>query len=201
MTAPDRDQLLAAIYGYTYGQRILGTIACKACRQPYDLEFQLLDLMNNLQADVDETLVQPKGNGTYRLADGRHFRLPTAEDELAVWHLPEAEAERALLQRCVLEGDPEADPALIQSAMQTVGPVLDLDLNATCPECGEQQAFHFDIQSYLLSALQSEQAKLTQEIHRIATVYDWSLHEILGLTRRQRQAYVDLIEREQSRRS
>ncbi len=199
LAAADRDRLLAAVYVRTFGSKIVGTITCRACANPFDLDFDLPDLTATLQPDGEFISAQENGQLTFRLADGRCFRLPTGEDELAVWHLAAEQAERELLRRCVIEGDPLVEPEQVQTAMNAVAPVLDLDLDALCPECGEKQSIHFDIQDYLLAALMSEQPRLTQEVHCIARAYGWGLSEILGLRRSQRRAYVDLIVTEASR--
>jgi hypothetical protein len=132
--------------------------------------------------------------GVFLLPDGRRFRLPTGEDEYAVWHLPPGEAEKSLLARCIVEGDPTEETEVVQAAMWEAAPLLDLELEARCPECGEVQPIHFDLQSHLLSALLSERQQLTREVHRLATTYRWSRPDILALARSQRRALVALIE-------
>jgi hypothetical protein len=84
--------------------------------------------------------------------------------------------------------------------MDGVGPVLDLDLEATCPKCGALQSVRFDIQTYLLRALAYEKRFLIHEVHRIAMAYGWGHEEILSLTREDRRAFVRLIEVDQAGR-
>jgi hypothetical protein len=199
LAAADRDRLLAAIYLHTFGSHIAGTVTCRICGKSFDLDFDLLELQAALQPAEMPAVVKVNGHIAFVMADGRRFRLPTGEDEIAVWHLSADEALAELLRRCVLKGDPTTDADTIQATMKAVAPLMDADLNGHCPECSENQAIHFDIQSYLLSALQAEQPRLTREIHRLATAYGWTLGEILELTRNQRQVYVKLIEAEISR--
>lgn len=201
LTAADRDRLLAAIYRRTYGTHISGTVSCRVCGKAFDLDFDLVHLQAALQPAESPAPMPDKGYLAFALADGRRFRLPTGEDELAVWHLPADATLTELLLRCVLEGDASVDPDSIQAAMKAVAPLMDVDLDGHCPECGENQSIHFDIQNYLLSALQAEQPRLTREIHRLATAYGWTLPDILALTRSQRQAYVNLIEAEAAKSS
>ncbi len=106
------------------------------------------------------------------------------------------EAEGELLKRCVLEGDPTGDTESLQRTMKDLAPLLDLDLEAHCPECNTQQMVHFDMQHYLFSALRQEQKQLALEVHRLATAYRWSLNEILQLSRSLRRTYVALVESE-----
>jgi hypothetical protein len=201
LAAADRDRLLTAVYRNTYGSHIAGTVRCRACGKSFDLDFDLLELQAVLQPAEMPAPVQDNGHITFALADGCRFRLPTGEDEIAVWHLSADEALAGLLRRCVLEDDPIDDPQPIQATMKTVAPLMDADLDGHCPECGENQVIHFDIQNYLLSALQAEKPRLIRETHCLATTYGWTLDAILALTRSQRQAYVNLIEAETHRRS
>ena len=127
------------------------------------------------------------------LPDGRRFRLPTSEDELALVGLAAADAGPALVARCA--GDAE-DAGAVEAAMERVGPPLCLDLEATCPRCTARQAVPFDIQAHVLGALAGERHLLTREIHRIAGAYGWGLAEILALPRRDRHAFVRYIEAE-----
>lgn len=196
LTAAERDRLLAIVYQHTYGPRIAGTLHCQQCGSAFDLDFALPALLADLASLPQTTGVQPGPAGTYLLPDGRRFRLPTAEDEFAVWHLPPDEAEKSLLARCVVEGDPAVAPQTLQAAMREAGPLLNTELEARCPECGQRQTLGFDLQSYLLSALRFERQQLTREVHRLALMYRWSRPDILGLTRSQRRALVALIEAE-----
>lgn len=211
LTAGDRDRLLAAIYAGTYGARVPATLDCDHCGARFDIDFSLEQLLSHqlrpssedLAPEVSEAPPLPLGDGTFQLADGTRFRLPTGEDECAVLGLPPEQAQRMVLKRCLIEAgaggevDDERSGA-VQAAMEALAPVLDLELDARCSECGEWQVVHFDIQHYLLSALQQERGQLAHEIHRLASAYGWSLSEILGLPRSQRRSLVALIEAERA---
>jgi hypothetical protein len=198
LIAADRDRLLAQVYMRTYGHRLESTVQCSHCGEPFDLEFSLQELLDSLQAEARTMDIQEEPGGIYRMPDGRRFRLPTGEDECAVWHLPAEETERELMARCLVEGDMVAEPEVVQQAMQEVAPVLDLDLGARCPTCEETQSVHFDIQAYLLTALMSEREHTAQQVHLLASAYAWTLQEILSLSRSQRRRYAALIRAEYS---
>jgi hypothetical protein len=196
LTAADRDRLLAAIYRTTYGDRIASTPPCRNCGSLFDLTFALDDLLaavDRVPAGVADALP----DGTFRAPGGAHFRLPTGEDELSVAGLQPEGAEQALLERCLLDAPAGDARAAVEDALEAIAPVLDLDIGTTCPECGAQQAVHFDIQFYLLRAIAQERPLIAREIHRIAAAYGWSLQEILGLRRSERRQFVELIESEQ----
>lgn len=192
LTVSERDRLLAAVYRATFGPRIEGTLRCAACAAAFDLDFDL-DTLVAQTLDAPEATGFEAREGLYSLPDGRRFRLPTGDDECAVLTLPPAEAARALLRRCCVEGEVEDEEPALLEALQRVGPVLDLELAASCPECGHSQALHFDMQGYLLGALAREAESLVYEVHRLALAYGWSLGEILSLSRRRRQAHAALV--------
>lgn len=201
LTASERDRLLVAVYERTYGPRIESTARCTLCGNLFDLAFTIEDLLAALNTAASSSAAEPLPDGTFRLPNGLRFRLPTGEDEMAVAGLPIEEAEPALLNRCVLEPTESVDLNAVQEAMEEVAPVLNLDLNAQCPECGGKQAVHFDVQFYLLRALEQERKKIAREVHRLAVAYGWSLKEILGLSRSQRRIFVELIEADLSVRA
>jgi hypothetical protein len=199
LTASDRDRLLAAVYERTFGPRIHSTTHCAGCDQPFDLEFSLEQLRGMLDAPT-EAAADSQPDGTFRTASGVRFRLPTGEDELAASAVAPDQAVRILIERCVLEPEADASIAAIEDAIEQVAPVLDVDLNAVCPECGQVQIVHFDMQFYLLRAIEQSRVQVARDAHLLAMAYGWSYQEILGLPRSVRRTFVGLIEADRSSR-
>jgi hypothetical protein len=191
LTAADRDTVLAAIYATAFGPRIEGTRACVECAASYDLAFELTVLVESVRRQRGSLEVV---DGIYRLPAGARFRLPTGADEVAVAELAPADAERVLLERCLVEGDARRDGAQVVAAMAHVAPTLGLDLDATCPECSAHQALHFDVQEYLLGKLAIERPRLVDDVHVLASAYGWGYDEILSLRRSARRAHVALLD-------
>jgi hypothetical protein len=195
LTVADRDQLLAEAQLAELGVTIDSTVDCGACGKPFDIEFDLAALIASLRSDAPGSSANREQAGVYRLADGRRFRLPRGDDERAVAGLDPAEAERTLLQRCLLDGD-VADADAVSDAMREVAPLLDVEVAATCVECGHAQSVRFDLQHYFLSEIVDARPQRAREVHQIAMAYRWSLAEILSLPRGRRRLHVNLIERE-----
>jgi hypothetical protein len=196
LAAADRDRILAAIYQLTFGPRIDSTVHCLRCGDRFDLSFRLDDLANQLDRMAPEWL-ERCDRGLFRAPAGWRFRLPTAEEEIECVAIPSGDAARALAEKCILETAGQA-PQLdeLERAMEDAAPVLDLDLDARCPECGADQGVHFDIQSYLLNTIIQKRPRLWRDLHRIASAYHWSRPEILELPRSERRELVELIEAE-----
>ena len=167
----DRDRLLAMVYRQCFGDRIESVAPCQACDKSFDLNFSLPDLMDSLYNRRNVQATGPDEQGFFTVADGRQFRLPTSTDQCCVLGLEPQQAINTLLKRCVVKGDPHADTETLQAAMDDAGPILDVDVEASCAECGTEQSVRFSIQSYLLRVLAQEKRFLTREVHRIATVY------------------------------
>ena len=184
----DRDRLLALLYIHTYGAKIESTVNCTACGQKFDLDFWLDELLRHYQ------LAAVSDNGQYEVEPGIRFRLPTGEDEIIINGLAEAEAERQLLERCLLQGNAETDNEKVQLKMAELAPVLSMQMQAICPECSNEQHVQFDMQSFFLTKLRQERPSLIREIHNIASHYHWSQQEILSLPRNLRKEYAALIE-------
>lgn len=187
LTTADRDRVLAAIYIRAFGARISSSVRCVQCEARFDVDFSLRDLMR----DADEA-VERGTDAVVRLSDGRRYRLPTGADERAA--LASDDPAAALLNACALDGVKQEDGATVPALMQKVAPLLDVDLDATCPECSTKQSLRFDVQSYLLAALRAEEAQLLREVHRLAVTYGWSRAEILALPRERRRSHAALIE-------
>jgi len=196
----DSDRLFAAIYLKYFGEQVEGAVSCRDCSESFEMSFSLPDLLANAEVGAGRNVVGPDEDGIYTLSDGRRFRLPTTSDQQSVLGLEADAGAGALLDRCVVAGDPMDNPQLLQAAMDEVGPVLDLDLDAACPKCGAYESVRFDIQTYLLRMLVSEKRFLIREIHLIAVAYGWEYGEILSLTREDRRAFASLIQAEREAR-
>jgi hypothetical protein len=77
--------------------------------------------------------------------------------------------------------------------METVAPLLSLDLPTSCPLCGAEQEVPFDLVSFFMAALIRERPLLAREVHYLARAYRWSHTEILSLPRSERRAFVALV--------
>ena len=196
LVAADRDRLLAAVYRRAFGDRIESTLTCARCAKPFDLHFSLTQLDASLNRGGGAAEWHALGNARFETNGGMRFRLPTGEDELAAANLGEQEAESLLLSRCAESGRWPGGASVFQDMLDQLAPLLDLELNAPCPECGYSHTVQFDIQGYLLNAISSERPRLMREIHLLAATYGWSLEAILSLNRSERRQLVELIQNE-----
>ena len=104
------------------------------------------------------------------------------------------------MHRCAVDDGPVPDAVALGAALEAVAPVADLNLDATCPECGEAQLVHFDLQAYLLESIAADRARLMRDVHALASGYGWSLEAIFGLSRRERRTLATLADASAIRR-
>ena len=184
-TLSETDRVLAAIYRSLYGDAVECHVVCSRCGRSYAMSFTLTELWQSVTSpspDVDVLIADlgdADADGVYRFRSLR-FRLPTGEDLDAIAGLTPQEQAHALRVRCVLDDDRSVDERAFDRALSLAGPILDVDLDSTCSECGATQGVPFRLDEFLLSALRREGPLLTREVHELARAYRWSRQEILA---------------------
>lgn len=186
----DRDRILAHLYISVYGSKVESTLSCEACEKQFDLDFSLHDLLNHYRIEPG---LQVK-DGVYQVESGSSFKLPTGRDEVLAASYSQNDAEDFLITRCLIKGDVVKDREAVQTKMAEMAPVLNIVMEAACPECSHKSQVQFDIQSFLLMKLKGERSNLLREVHCIARQYHWTHEAILTLPRKLRKQYVALIE-------
>lgn len=207
----DRAFLLLKLRQLAFGDRVLAVLDCPACDRPMDVAFTLDQVpveVGHPTGPVERfELLDPAVAGERPAVQ---FRLPTGTDQEAVATLPggvtEERAVTMLLARCVLrlggveQIDEQAAAAIdpstrreIEERMERLSPSVDLDLEVTCPECGNAFVRPFDCASLLLSEVQVRREELQREVHLLALHYHWPPSEILALTRERRRTYLALL--------
>lgn len=194
LSLPDRDRLLAGIYSQVFGNKIESALECANCHSPFDMDFALDAFLQHLDSNEATQEVEWREDGSFLLNQDVKLRVPTGEDEWAIWGLDNEAARKELIKRCVVEGEWAEDESAIEQAIQTAAPMLATEMKAQCPECGHEMDVQFDMQSYLLNALKIEKRRLWVEIHLLASTYKWSHEKILQLPRSERQRYAKIIE-------
>lgn len=199
LSVADRDRLLAHLYLRQYGAQVETTLTCAACAQPFDLDFLLADMVQHCEQPDDhegtapETLADDatgRGRLVWTVGDLR-FGPVTGIDELAVAGLRVDQRADHLLAR-VIEGDPSrADRSTVSGLLEQRCPLLSTAIGATCPECDEEQAVTFDVQTYVLRKLELGRTQLFRDVHLLASTYHWTRDAILSLTSAERRSYVD----------
>ena len=184
MPAADRDALLAVLHRRCWGDRIVSTMRCKQCGAQFDLSFTLSSLQKQLHDSAQQWLAEHFPNQQSTPAP------PSGALELAAAEC--LYADQPLHARQILTNS-SASPGALADFLEHAAPILDLDLDAQCAECGHAQQAHFDLQSFVLQRLLNERELLLHDIHVMACGYHWSMDDILSLPRSRRRVFVQLL--------
>jgi len=191
-----RDALLLELRERLFGDAIDAVAPCPQCASTVEATFRCSDLRLTTPADDAPTLAHDVS------VQGMHvrFRLPDSSDLIALEDCGDAGAAHTLLlERCLLaaEGDDTYGlstelQAEIAEAMAQADPQADLQLAFRCPDCGRAWQPLFDIAHFLWQELHAWALRQLREVDTLAQAYHWSEAEILALSPRRRQAYLEL---------
>ena len=193
-----RDALLLELRERLFGSAIEAVASCPQCAAMVEATFR-----------CDDLRVPHAGIGAAPREHVAHglrvrFRLPDSNDLLALEDCHDASAARArLLERCVRDArhadrphDPLALPRELQAelaqAMAQADPQADLQLALRCPDCRHAWQPLFDIAAFLWQELHAWALHMLREVDTLAASYHWAEADILALSPRRRQAYLEL---------
>ena len=133
------------------------------------------------------------------------FCLPNSLDLAQVVRCGDVTAARNLLvQRCVLQASrddgavavaalPEAVLTTLVESMGQFDPQAEIQLNLTCPACGQSWSVMFDIVSFFWSEICMQAKRLLREVHTLARAYGWREADILSMSAARRQFYLEMV--------
>ncbi len=195
-----RDTLLLDLMDRTFGSTLEGFVECSQCSE--SLEFPLDTADVRVQAGAHEVAqeheLKLKG---FRLK----FRLPNSTDLIALEGLADlAAAHDRLLERCLLQATRHDEPVSAGDLPQDVvtrvidriaecDPQADVMLDVRCPACGVEMSMPFDVVSFTWSRISELAMRLFREVHALARTYGWHEAEILALSARRRQLYLEIV--------
>jgi hypothetical protein len=193
-----RDGRLLALREQLFGPQVVCRAACPQCDEELELAFGSGEMPMPPQA----TQTQLEASvGEYRLA----LRLPNSLDLIALTGYVGADPPgRFLCRRCLIaahQGDEpraleELPHPVVEAAIEQLGradPQADLRVALCCPACGHSWQAPFDIVSFFWCELDAWARRTLHEIHCLARAYGWREAEILALSPRRRQLYLEQI--------
>jgi hypothetical protein len=133
------------------------------------------------------------------------FRLPDSVDLAQIARCGDLDAARnVLVQRCVLQVShdgvevaattlPETVMTLLVESMGQHDPQADVQLNLSCPACGQSWPVMFDVVSFFWSEICVQAKRLLREVHTLARAYGWREADILGMSTARRQFYLEMV--------
>jgi hypothetical protein len=195
-----RDRELLGLRERLFGSRLASAATCPACGLEIEMDFSIADIRIPPMPDPGQLhSLQLDG---YDVS----FRLPTCDDLAALTPNTDARGGKTvLLERCIAEIRvknetlpaamlPESIAHALSERMAQLDPQGDIQLTLSCPTCNHQWLSPLDIVSYLWREIHAWVARTLREIHSLASAYGWNEAEILALSRRRRQTYLEMIE-------
>lgn len=194
----DRQLLMINLARMMFGNNVWLEVVCKYCKDLFDLNINRSELPI-YGAGATYPYIQVKLGKNYIRG-----RVPNGSDQDAIQNLPDEQAIRTLLLRCIdtvneekVETDfigslTEKDYELIDKAFEDTSPSVCDSILVICPECNKEQSIRLD--HYDMG--QINENGFYDELHVIASHYHWSEDNILQLSREKRRRYVNMINRE-----
>lgn len=194
-----RDALLLSLREQTFGPVFSGLATCPGCGQQLETSFRSDEIRAIASPEPDQDLSVSINDYVV------HFRLPNTLDLMAICDLLDLGATaQALLRRCLFEASYKGEETSINALpemlldevlkrMNESDPQADVQLNLSCPECGHKWQTAFDILSFLWKEIDVWALRTLHDVHVLASAYGWSETEILTMSYRRRQIYLELV--------
>lgn len=204
-----RDAMLLTLREWTFGSQLASRTTCPNCGEPLELNFNVADVrMAPVQFEVIEKFSLSVAE--YEVS----FRLPNTLDIMTIAQstvtkatTTEKQSETAqqiLLERCILAATDKSEslafnqlPSNIIKAviaeMAQVDPQANVPLDTSCPACGHEWQLLFDIMSFFWSEINAWAFRILRDVHTLATAYGWCEADILAMSPRRRQLYLDMV--------
>ncbi len=200
LTIGQRDNCLLAMREQTFGAELSSVASCPACQERIEFTLNTSE-MRGVPDIVPDTQAQQMTVDGYEL----HFRLPNSVDLAAIaGHVDVAQARQLLLQRCVIQASKDETPVEIENLPTTVvealeaqmderDPLAKMELDLTCAACGQRWQVLFDIVAFFWTEIAIYARRLLGEVHILAQIYGWRELDILSMSTRRRQFYLEMV--------
>jgi len=192
-----RDAGLLTLRAWTFGARMAGVISCARCGERLELALDVGAFQTPAGGEVTREISLTIDGYDVR------FRSPNSVDLAACAGLDSSKIPAELLQRCVIEAVaenksltadqlPEHCAQAITDRMAEADPQADIQIDISCPACNHRWRQTFDIVSFFWSEIDAWARRVLREVHVLALAYGWSESEILHLSPRRRQFYLEM---------
>jgi hypothetical protein len=203
LSVGQRDARLLTLRDWVFGPQVASLASCPDCGERLELTFSVADIQ--VSSPWRGKGGEPDGVLSLSINDYQvRFRLPNSLDLAAVSEIEEmAESRRRLLGRCLLSThqsgqetsvDELPDDVLnaIVERMAEADPQAEVQLDLACPACTHRWQATFDILSFFWTEIEAWAYRTLREVHNLASAYGWREADILALSPRRRQFYLEM---------
>ena len=216
LSVGQRDAHLLAVRERTFGEQLAGFAECSACQERLEFVLDVADMYlvpetedgtRGMQESVGASLWAATAQVHELTIEGYalRFRLPNSLDLAQVVRCGDVAAARTLLvQCCVLQASQDDGAVAVAALPETVlttlvesmgqyDPQAEVQLNLSCPACGESWSVMFDIISFFWSEICVQAKRLLRVVHTLARAYGWREADILSMSAARRQLYLEMV--------
>lgn len=194
-----RDARLLTLREWSLGPQLCCLARCPACGESLELTFSMEDVRVDATplAEAELYLEMEGYEVSFRLLDSTDLTaLHGADDRAAARH--------TLLERSVLtvrcNGEDHSGsrlPAPVLDAvvrrMAEADPQADVHTVLSCPACAHSWQATFDIVSFFWAEIENWAYRMLRDVHRLASAYGWREADVLALSPRRRQFYLEMV--------
>lgn len=197
LTLGTRDTRLMRLREQLFGSMAPCLHNCPTCRQSVEFEVHTKSLGASETSQMEQKLTYEKYCITFRLFNSWDLAALANKSETTP-------ATSLLIDRCIVEARhneqhvaPQALPthvlAQLQQTMVSCDPQSEVLIDLLCPECQTSWQAVFDIATYLWTEIEDKAHRLLEEVHVLARAYGWKEAEVLALSDRRRQWYLQAV--------
>lgn len=199
LSVGQRDARLFTLREQTSGPRLNGFAQCPRCGERLEFDVAVADLRVAEEPDAEEEARELVTDGL-----ALRFRLPNSRDLAALLGCQDPAVTRSLLaQRCVLQASRDGVPVAgselpakaisrLAQRMAECDPQAEVLLGLHCPACDHGWQALFDIVAFFWAELAAQANRLLREVHTLARAYGWREADILSMSARRRQLYLEM---------
>jgi hypothetical protein len=206
LTVMDFQALLLLLRRVAFGEMVRSQTACDAggCGARVEICFRISDYLahQNPRRPADVELAEEPGWFLIKTL-GATFRLPTVADVIAagegaapITALNPSAREILTLRLMKPSNLPATAIRRVEAAMAVMAPDFRGKLHGTCPDCGRKILVYFDVEQFVLREFRDQAAFIYQDVHLLASRYQWAEHTILELPRNRRILYAEMLKQE-----
>jgi hypothetical protein len=189
MSVGMRDSCLLSLHEWFFGSQVASQTRCLACQEKVECVFGIDDVRvvappipEKLEVCIGERRIQ--------------FRLPDSADLDAIERETDPTgAMRLLVGRCAPAAVDlcTAEIEALAAEMTRHDPQACVEIALTCPACAHRWSSTFDVVSFFWTEIHAWAQRMLREVHSLASAYGWRERDILAMSARRREAYLDLL--------
>lgn len=188
-----RDGRLFQLRAWMFGTHFTNTTLCPKCNEKVEWEMNISDFpIPALQLEASTQTF------TFE-QDGYHIRYRQPNSQDIMTGDPEKILDNCLItilkeQTVITYHDlPDSTKGALNTDMEKANPLAHISMQLSCPSCQNQWEVIFDIIHYLWTEVDQWAKHILQEVYLLARAFGWSEQEILNLSPRRRQYYLQMI--------